>query len=73
MSAPYVRQQGCLMDDDSELVEVPRWNFLIEDTGGIAGLPPEAWVEMFTTPLGALGGKRVYDVIREEMGLDPIN
>ena len=59
-------------DDDSQLVEVTRWNFLMTDDG-IGGLQPEAWVEMFLTPLTSLGGKRVADVLREQLGLDPID
>mgnify|MGYP006078805453 CR=1 FL=1 len=59
------------MDDDL-LVEVTRWNFVMADDG-IAGLPPEAWIEMFMTPLTSLGGKRVADILREQLGLDSID
>lgn len=70
---PFVTQQiFCLMDDDSQLIEVTRWNFVLVDDG-IGGLPPEAWIEMFMTPLASLGGKRVTDVLREQLGFGPID
>lgn len=59
-------------DNEGQLIEVTRWNFLIEEGLGISGLPPEAWVEMFMTPLTSLGGHSVCDVLRKQLGLDPI-
>jgi hypothetical protein len=74
-AALFVRQRASsqqMDEDDSLELEVTRWNFLLDDLG-IAGLPPEAWVEMFLTPLTSLGGQRVADVLREQLGLDPID
>ena len=60
-------------NEEFSLVEVTRWNFLVDGGAGIAGLPPEAWVEMFLVPLQSLGGRRVCDVLREQLGFDPID
>ena len=57
------------MDDEAPLLEITRWEFVTSQDGGI---PPEAWVEMFLTPLTSLGGRRVADMLREQLGLDPI-
>jgi len=51
-------------------LEVTRWNFIPDENLDIGGLPAEAWVEMFMTPLTSLGGKSVYEKIREDLGLD---
>ena len=57
------------MDDEAPLLEITRWEFVATQDEYI---PPEAWVEMFLTPLTSLGGKRIADILRERMGLDPI-
>jgi hypothetical protein len=59
-------------EESSQLIEVTRWNFITEGNG-INGLPPEAWIEMFMTSLTSLGGRRVVDILREQLGLDPID
>tara|TARA_B100000700_G_scaffold185865_2_gene204812 strand:- start:8687 stop:8863 length:177 start_codon:yes stop_codon:yes gene_type:complete len=52
-------------------LEITRWNFIQDKSfENMSGLPAEAWVEMFMTPLDSLKGKSVYDKIREDLGLD---
>ena len=54
-------------------LEITRWNFIQDKSyDNMSGLPAEAWVEMFMTPLDSLKGKSVYDKIREDLGLDQL-
>lgn len=59
------------MDEDEKIIEVSRWTFLQAE--GFEGISPEAWLEMFMTPLMSLGGYRVCDLLRQQMGFDPIS
>ena len=52
-------------------LEITRWNFIQDNSfESMSGLPAEAWVEMFMTPLDSLEGISVYDKIRKDLGLD---
>lgn len=59
------------MGEDEKQIELTRWTF--HEATGFEAITPEAWLEMFMTPLSALGGYRVCDLLRIQMGFDPIS